>query len=481
MKKLYIHIPLLITLACLLFACSPSTENKYSLGETPQAESLAFEVAPQSNLPNRVVFKNTSKIAGVSLWDFGNGSTAKGSEVQTDFPMKGDYTVTMTLYTEGGSSEITQEVSIAADDFSLLDTPYYRALTGGPDALNGKTWVFDQYHDGHFGVGPANGSGPDWWSCPAMGKDDTSLYTQRFTFIQNGVQLKWENNGYIYANASGRDILDSSITEETADGDFDIPYVPAEMLNFSMNEAAGTLTLSGDAFFGQYQAVSNYKILSLTEHEMYLYCTSGLDGNGWFYRLIPEDENIEPIVNVAVKAVPFADDMEVEESTVIYEPKEMGDSFKTKRGYDNPLPVAINTSSKVFLYEKTDSYYSNLLIPDAGYKYDLTDQHIIKMKVYLPSYNDYTTEGTVAGDWIAVKNLQKKVSVKLQDSTLGGNSWSTQAEISVDNLETDKWIELTFDFSEFADRKDFDSIVIQFGGEGHSMAGLFFFDDLSFD
>jgi len=481
MKKLYIHIPLLFVMACLLLACSANTENKYSLGVLPQSADLAFDVMPQTDLPNRITFKNSSKVAGVSLWDFGNGTTAKGDEVQTDFPMKGVYTVTMTLYTEGGSTEMSKEVIILDDDYSLLDTPYYRALTGGPDDLDGKTWVFDQYHDGHLGVGPADGSGPDWWSCPAMGKDETSLYTQKFTFIQKGVQLKWENNGYIYTGADGRDILDESVTEETPDGDFDIPYVPAQSLNFSMNESEGTLTLSDGAFFGQYQAVSTYKILSLTEHEMYLYCTSGLDNNGWFYRLIPEEENIEPVVNITVKAVPFEDDMESDDSPVVYQPKEMGDTPKTKRGYDNPLPVGINTSSKVYLYEKTDSYYSNLLIPNAGYKYDLTDQHIIKVKVYLPSYNDYTTEGLVAGDWITNKHLQKTVAVKLQDSSLGDNAWSTQAEISMDNLPTDTWVELTFDFSSYKLRTDFDSIVLQFGGEGHSMPGLFFFDDLTFE
>lgn len=191
--------------------------------------------------------------------------------------------------------------------------------------------------------------------------------------------------------------------------------------------------------------------------------------------------NIEPVVNITVKAVPFEDDMESDDSPVVYQPKEMEDTPKTKRGYDNPLPVGINTSSKVYLYEKTDSYYSNLLIPNAGYKYDLTDQHTIKMKVYLPSYNDYTTEGLVADDQITNKHLQKTVAVKLQDSSLGDNAWSTQAEISMDNLPTDTWVELTFDFSSYKLRTDFDSIVLQFGGEGHSMPGLFFFDDLTFE
>ena len=85
---------------------------------------------------------------------------------------------------------------------ALLDTPMYNALTGGAANLGGKTWVFDQYHDGHFGVGPAKGGGdydgtPKWWSCPANGKLESSLYTQEFTFVQvrcqDDMEKQWQN------------------------------------------------------------------------------------------------------------------------------------------------------------------------------------------------------------------------------------------------------------------------------------------------
>jgi len=48
------------------------------------------------------------------------------------------------------------------------------------------------------------------------------------------------------------------------------------------------------------------------------------------------------------------------------------------------------------------------------------------------------------------------------------------------DLETDKWIELTFDFSGVSTRQDYDKIVIQFGAEGHAGPGIFFFDDFRF-
>ena len=102
------------------------------------------------------------------------------------------------------------------------------------------------------------------------------------------------------------------------------------------------------------------------------------------------------------------------------------------------------------------------------------------MKVFIPSFNDYTTEHAVAGDWIANKKLLPQLAVKLQNSDMGGNAWQTQTEIVKANLEMNKWLELEFDFSGVADRTDYDKIVIQFGAEGHAGPGFFFFDDFSF-
>ena len=75
---------------------------------------------------------------------------------------------------------LTAIKELVGDKVQVIDVykrqPMYNALTGGAANLGGKTWVFDQYHDGHFGVGPAKGGGdydgtPKWWSC--------LLYTSR--------------------------------------------------------------------------------------------------------------------------------------------------------------------------------------------------------------------------------------------------------------------------------------------------------------
>ncbi len=462
-------------------SCDPQENDDHSLGAKPLESQMAFAATPTSDKANVIELKNESSVKGVVTWDFGNGGTAKGETVKAEYPFKGDYTIAMTLYTTGGATTITKVVSIANDDMSLLDTPMYNALTGGAANLAGKTWVFDQYHAGHFGVGPGIGhpeydGTPKWWSCPANGKLECSLYTQEFTFIQVGVKMIWKNNGKIYTNGAGKDALGKPSTVPGA-GDFDVEYTPKESYTYTLDEANKTLTLSDGGFFGHYTGTSTYIIRKLTEDELYLEVVSTVEkDNGWWYRFVPKEKNVKPVV--PVKAVKLKEDFENTKLTIDFAREEMG---KLDSIYANPAPVPVNTSKRVYLYEKSTGFYSNISFTAADYKFDLTKVNKVRMKVYIPSYNDYTTVANVAGDWITVNKLQKQIAVKLQNSETGGSAWETQVEVVKKDILTDKWVELEFDFSSAKTRQDFDKIVIQFGAEGHAAPGIFFFDDFSFD
>jgi hypothetical protein len=463
-------------------ACDPQERSEYSLGPKPTADQLSFTATPSTETPNIIDFTYTSELMGVVSWDLGNNSTIKGDEVTGEYPFKGEYTVVMTVYTTGGSASISKTVTIAADDMSLVNTPWYNALTGGVSNTAGKTWVFDQYHAGHFGVGPVASLSPDWWAAAAEDKTESSMYTQKFTFTQVGVKMVWENNGYVYTNNAGRLALaDLGYTNAVVPGagDYDVEYAPKAAYTFSLNETAGTLTLSDGAFFGHYAGTSTYQILTLNDTVLYVKCASTVEvGNGWWYRFIPIEKNVKPVIIIPIKAVPLADDFESATAQVALTKETMG--ALTNAFYSNPAPVPVNESSKVYLYQKSTEFYSNIFFAAGSYKFDLTTQNKITMKVFIPSYNDYVTDNSVAGGWISNAKLQKKVAVKLQNSSLGGNAWTTQTEISYTDLATDQWIELTFDFSSVSDRQDYDKIVIQFGGEGHAGPGIFFFDDFAF-
>ena len=282
-----------------LFSCAPMDRDDYQLGSPVSESQLSFTFSPSSSTPNIIVLKNTSSTPGVALWDLGNGTNAKGDEVSVSYPFKGDYTVSMSLYTPGGSATISKVVSITEDDYGLLDTPGFNALTGGANATDGKTWVFARYTRGHFGVGDINAApevnGPAWWQCDPNGKDGCSFYDNEYTFIQKGTKLIWKNKGYIYTNENGMNHLGIAGTANPVVGDFDVPYVPADNLTFALDEDNMTLTLSGNAFFGFYTGDSVYRIMRLTEHEMYVWCGSAAEpGNAWYFILVPKDELKEP-------------------------------------------------------------------------------------------------------------------------------------------------------------------------------------------
>ena len=485
MKQLSLYLGLALSLLAGLVTtgCAPQEFDDYSYAPVVPAssETLAFDITPTPSLPNEVTFTNATPDSEMMVisWDLGNGTKATGASVKAVYPMKGAYTVTMTAAAaDGSSASVSKVVTIQEDNFGLLDTPMYRALTGGKDDPDGKTWVFDQYKDGHFGVGPADDVAPSWWSAPAGAKEGSSFYTQKYTFIQDGTRMIWENNGYIYTNAAGVAGMGSpaGVVENPGGvGDFDVPYAPKEGYTFSLNEESRTLTLSDDAFFAFYTGNSTFEILNLTETELYIKVRSNTEpGNAWFFRLVPEELNVpetEPAKEL--KEVPFLYAFETAEEAPAFTLQDMGAATGIK---DNPFPTSVNASDKAFRYQKSDAFYSNIYLP-LPYLLDLSELHIIKVKVFIPSYNDYDTPNAVAGDWIAEKRLRPQLSVKLQDSSLGGNAWTTQAEVINADIETDKWVELVFDFSAFASRTDFDQIVVQFGGEGHSGSGIFFFDD----
>ena len=497
MKHMIKQLSRMLLLLLFITACSPQEMDDYGLeGMTSiTSDQISFTQAPSATSDNVITFTNTTALNGLYtlVWDLGNGSSGKSNAVEASYPFAGDYTVTLTIYTpDGVSASKSVVVNIADDDYSLVDTPVYRNLTGGPEDGDGKTWVFDQYNNysgevaaatgfnikGHLGLGPQGSRGQEWWGAGPNEKSAWSLYATTFTFIQNGVQLLIETEGEGYGrNASAGSVGGFNVTSVDGD-DATFPY-DGGAYNFSIDESGEypTVTLSGNAFMGYYCGNQTYEIIYQTEEVMALRVDNTVEGQDWVFVYCLEELNIsEPPLVKEPKAIPLAEDFE-DDTYFNFVQEDMGDVSGV---VDNPLPLPINTSDKVYRYWKSGGFYSNLSFTAADYKFDLTAQNKVRVKVFIPSFNDYTTEHAVAGDWIANKKLLPQLAVKLQDSDMGGNAWQTQTEIVKANLEMNKWLELEFDFSGVADRTDYDKIVIQFGAEGHAGPGFFFFDDFSF-
>ena len=131
-------------------ACDPQESDDHSLGVlgTISLEEITYTQTVSEKSANEIIFTNTisSKVPYSFVWDLGNGVTSKSKTVIGQYPEKGDYTATLTVFTADGEA-VSKVIPLHFDndDFSLLDIPLYNNLTGGPDAATGKIWVFDQY------------------------------------------------------------------------------------------------------------------------------------------------------------------------------------------------------------------------------------------------------------------------------------------------------------------------------------------------
>ena len=130
------------------------------------------------------------------------------------------------------------------------------------------------------------------------------------------------------------------------------------------------------------------------------------------------------------------------------------------------MPDPTNPSNHIAAYLRSGTFEWTNAQFILDWRMDLSERNQFELTVALPSSNDYS------GD------LTPTVAMKLQNSLLGPDAYTTQTEVKLTVDQFDTWVTLTFDFSAVADREDYDQVVIQFGGEGHFVPGQFSFDDL---
>jgi len=474
-KNTTYQLPLFLVLigGLLITACSDGTTSG-ELGSAPTSEDVTFKAEPNADNPNVIQFINTSD-SFKALWDFGNGSTARGDTVTGEFPLKGEYTVSLTVFTKSGHAKNTQNITIEETNELMLNDPDLNLITGGADQAEGKTWVVDSTQLGHMGVGPTTSKSPDWWQAPPKAKPGTGLYTDEYTFKLDGFSFDMETNGYVFIN--GNNASDFSGAVDAPGGDKMAPWTAPDDLSFNLNkndDGSMFLEVSDPGFLGFYAGVHTYEILELSENLMVLRFEDSNDDLVWYHRLIPKGYEYPPEI-LPYKSEELEDNFD-EEGNVDWSTDQI---TNLNENYDNPAPLGGNTSTKVAKYEKGEGQFENLYI-DLGYELNLNERSIIRLKAYLPSYNDYETVDPNAQSW-APGNLLKQVEVKLHnvngETGLGGNSWQTQETVVKQVEETGKWVDLEFDFSGVSGREDFDRIIIQIGGEGHGRPGIFFIDD----
>ena len=448
------YLSYIVTLLLLSFTFSGCEEEEGSLGPAPTSEEIQFTTQADADNPNIIYFKADAP-GFKAVWDLGNGETATGMQVTGSYPLKGEYTVTLTMYTSGGAASNSKKVTIANTNPLMLDRDDYNFLTGGANALEGKTWVFDPVGSMNFGGPPEAPS--SWWNQKLDAQNDC-MKDDKYTFKLIGFQFENNSGGAMWGVDGGQENVC-------------VPHTSvASTWSIYQENGKTMLSVSNGETIAWDDNEGTYEVIELSENRLHIrkVCCGGAGVRN--YVLVPEGYS-PPVKEKPYKeAADLKDDFDTP-GNIVWQT----DQLTLNETYDNPAPLPINTSAKVAQYIKQEgeAYAFANLFYTLDHKMDLTTKNKVKLKVFMPGYNDYTTEAGF--DW-AVKNLLQQVSVKLQNAE-SGEPWVTQVEVKQQVTQLDKWVELTFDFSSAANRKDLDRIVIQIGGEGHFNPGIFYIDD----
>ena len=493
--------------AGMVTSCMP--DENFSMTAPGTLGAVTFSEAASPQTPNIRIFTNTTNMSGLGVynvvWDI-DGTRATGVTARGYFPFAGTYTVTMTVTNSLGSSSTTQQITIANDDMDLVDTPLWRMVTGGADAPDGRTWVLDRYNNftaqvrealdrdirGHAGLyilgGPPSqgwwGAGPNHWGAGAAPM--VGIYDMTFTFVQVGTTLTTASPAGL---GYGRDRVISAAglpitwysNVVNRDGDAAFTYTGGSY-NFALAETGPhgfpQMTLGAGGFMAYYVGSQVYDIIYLSNNVMALRVGNTLENQQWVFIFTTPEYNYpgEPPPPPPLQANPLFEDFEGETQILTFE--NMGGGMTGL--WANPMPLPINESRGVLLYNKTAHNASNVQFTASGYRFDLTEQNIVSFLIFVPSWNDFETPDPAPQGWATAPNLQPRVAVRLENTLMGGNAWQTRAQREFLDLPLDTWVEIVADFSAFSTREDFNRIIIQIGGEGHNREGIFFIDDFAF-
>lgn len=428
-------------MGAFLAACSPELDNKPDLGLPPTSEDVTFTYEYDADNPNIVHFTNTTEGSFIAKWDFGNGASADGNQATGAYPLKGDYTVTLLVYTRSGSASNSMVVNIAETNPNMLNTPEFILLTGGADQLDGKTWVIDSTRAGHMGVGPSSSMTPEWWQAPPLDKAGLGLYDDEMTFKLLDFVYVLNNHGDIFVNGAHA----GDFGGDPAAGDQKFPYTPPQDMNWSLVDQNGILTLSitKGGTIGFYTGVSTYQVLKLEENEMFIRFLDAKNPDlAWYHRLIPKGYTPPPPPDEGTE---FPVDFET------VEPKFTGFGGSTYAVVGNPDQSGVNTSAKVGETVHGVETWAGI-VTDLKDALDFSVLNVIKLKV-----------------WSPVSGIAK---LKIESQADAGNF----IEVDVDMTTPNAWQDLVFDFSG-ADAGVYDRMALffDFGGpEGNT----FYFDDI---
>lgn len=279
----------------MLGSCAQDEVSLKDMGALPTADfTVTYKDA------NHLILKNASKDAFLYTWDFGaqGKQTVYGNkEVEVYLPFKKSYDIKLIATGKAGVAEIVKRVEVKSTDAKICGQPVLQLLTGGCDALSGKTWVWSK-EAGAMWVGPDNGKDERWWQSDPGGFT-ADVYDDEYTFTIEGTYIN-DNKGKSRVNwySANQNLAGSAIAPGFGGGM--AKWADAEIAMNTKQPATFRITTEGErtflrfdpgCFIGYYNAATAYEILSLTADKLYLRAlySEGADGGGYrYYTFIPK-------------------------------------------------------------------------------------------------------------------------------------------------------------------------------------------------
>ncbi len=479
---------------------------------TPDNPAMDFEPIPDDgrikivDMADDNSFMFVNGLLGFVLppkWDLGNGQTAIGDTVYAGYAFAGNYTVKMTYY--DGSKEITvsRELKITQDNMALVSDPVYDYLTGGVDAVNGKTWVLDSLRTGHIRLWKRQTGQESDDKKPPLFYAGTGMYDDEMTFKLLGAECIYENHGQSYSHGGTIDGIAQYRIEQlrqmgtvtgvasSPKGDFIVNYTPGtqpQKWSITKRESGGKenyyLKLTGGAYFFFYRGNSpsdiEYRIDSIGENYLRVVHEETFPASRatarWedHYVMVPKGYPIQPEVPDVPeppKEENIKEGFENVSKSLTFVLADMGANPWALPSYSVVRNVSMtnpNPSDSIVRIVRGNGSDERLIL-SRDYTFDLSLKDSLSMHVYLPTTNNY--DGV---------NLKPTVSVSLVDSKNPALTVTKTETISSSNFG--KWIALEFDFSDSAAITSFNTWVIQFGGTypkgTPASPGIFYFDNI---
>lgn len=264
--------------------------ENYSLGpfQTPSGIQLTTTVVGTStSMPNgdgsgKVVFNVTGKNAEAYKLDFGDGSSPVFVSTFPDtitYNKTGinKYAVTVTAYGVAGATPTASIVDTVTVYYAYqVDPAILASLTNNTSV--GKRWMVDSTAVGNMGLGPNTTYTPDYYNANPGDKTGTGLYTNVYTFTNQGQFIDSTYNK-IFGSIDyfKRDFQNPAPGVFGGYGNDWILYWPTYTASYtfsgvpaSANSTGVFINFTKPGSLGYYTGTQQFEILSITDSTMSL-------------------------------------------------------------------------------------------------------------------------------------------------------------------------------------------------------------------